>query len=260
MKAKYITSFLLLIGIILNAQTFIGTYIQQTNNKIPTKIYNSIVSSEGITQFTTTSVSKPTDENPNIERTQNENGNTIEHVSDDYMFLTPTKLPEIYKKENSNELLSRNFIITKECYIKEDLNQMTWEISDETIVHNGRNCNIATTHFRGKDWTVYFDTSIPFNVAPWKFYGLPGVVIYAVTSDNEFIFELKDFEIKEENTEIKNPFEKEKMMSWNQYTKNYKQYLKKILKWSSDPDDEPGGGKIEINNIEDLGFKEVKGN
>lgn len=87
---------------------------------------------------------------------------------------------------------------------------MTWGISEETISHNGRNCNIATTHFRRKDWTVYFDTSIPFNVAPWKFHGLPGVVIYAITSDKAFAFKLKDFKIKEENSVIKNLLKKKK--------------------------------------------------
>ena len=38
-------------------------------------------------------------------------------------------------------------------------------------------CKKATTHFRGRDYIAWFTTDIPIVAGPWKFNGLPGLVI-----------------------------------------------------------------------------------
>ena len=253
-------SFLILslVSVFINAQTFTGLYIFKINSAVPSQTYNNITSSQNKTWFVYTKFETLGDTS-NIEKIKGENGVTLENVADNYKNIIPAKSPEYYKDEQNNTLLSRNFYLTKACYIKENLEQFEWKISDETVVYNNRKCNIATTNFRGKEWTVYFDKSIPFNVAPWKFYGLPGVVIYAKTSDNMYTFELKEYKIKEENTEIKNPFEKEKFVTWDGYKTEYKDYLKRLIKkWSADSEDGNGGSIKMDNNIEDLGFTEIK--
>ncbi|WP_433628117.1 GLPGLI family protein [Chryseobacterium cucumeris] len=240
----------------VKAQTFTGIYIFKFNSAVSSQTYNNLVSSQNKTWFVETKLESLTA--PNVEKITKD-GVTIENVSDDYKNIIPTSSPEYYKDEQSNNLYSRNFYLTKACYIKENLDQFSWKISEETVNYNGKKCNVATSDFHGKKWTVYFDTSIPFNVAPWKFYGLPGVVVYAKTSDNLYVFELKEYKITGQNTDVKNPLEKEKFITWEGYKTEYKNYLKKLIKkWSADSEDGNGGSIKMGDTIEDLGFSEIK--
>lgn len=244
-------------GISIYSQTFQGLYIFKINSTVPSQTYNNLISSQNKTWFIQTKFESLSGI-PEVQKIKGENGVTVENVSDNYKNVIPAKPMEYYKDEQSNVLLSRNFYMTKDCYIKENLDQFEWKISDETIVYNDRKCNIAKTNFRGKEWTVYFDKTIPFNVAPWKFYGLPGVILFAKTSDNTYSFELKEYAIKQENTDISNPFPKEEFITWDIYTKEYKEYFKKLIKkWSAD-DEDGNRNTIKVDNtIEDLGFKEI---
>ena len=38
---------------------------------------------------------------------------------------------------------------------------------------------MATTHFRGRDWKVWFSEEIPLPLGPWKLGGLPGLILAA---------------------------------------------------------------------------------
>ncbi len=46
----------------------------------------------------------------------------------------------------------------------------------------------ATTHYGGRDWTVWFTLEIPFSVGPWKLWGLPGLVLRAEEVQGMFSF------------------------------------------------------------------------
>ncbi|CAI8865892.1 GLPGLI family protein [Chryseobacterium sp. IT-36CA2] len=253
----FILAFVLCFSI-LSSQTFTGIYIFKINSKVPTQTYNSILSSQNKTWFVETKQELLIDTSE-TKKTSSESGLTVEHISDDYKNIIMPSPPEYYKDSQTDNMLSRNFYLTKACYIKENLDQFTWKISDETVTYNGKKYNEATTEFRGKTWIVYFDPKVSFNIAPWKFYGLPGVIVYAKTTDNLYTFELKEYKIVEKNTPINNPFEKEKLITWDQYKENYKEYLKKLIKkWSADSEDGNGGSIKMDNTIEDLGFTEIK--
>lgn len=64
--------------------------------------------------------------------------------------------------------------------------KMIWKISTETKNILGFKCQKANTSFRGRDYTVWFTTEIPGNYFPWKFEGLPGVILSF--SDKEKLF------------------------------------------------------------------------
>ncbi|MCL1668789.1 GLPGLI family protein [Elizabethkingia ursingii] len=48
----------------------------------------------------------------------------------------------------------------------------------------------ATTEFGGRKWTAWFSTSLPFSDGPYKFYGLPGLILKIIDSSNNHDYEL----------------------------------------------------------------------
>ena len=64
--------------------------------------------------------------------------------------------------------------------ITEDIPTPEWAIhEDSTRNVIGFNCTMATTHFRGRDWKVWFCEEIPLPLGPWKLGGLPGLILAA---------------------------------------------------------------------------------
>ena len=49
-------------------------------------------------------------------------------------------------------------------------------------------CKKAFTDFRGRKWTVWYTLDIPNSDGPWKFCGLPGLVLKATDNDQNFDF------------------------------------------------------------------------
>lgn len=71
----------------------------------------------------------------------------------------------------------------------ENLNDFTWKISNDTIPILGYTCQKATTTFRGRNYTAWFTPDIPSNNGPWKFGGLPGLILKISDDKRNFTFE-----------------------------------------------------------------------
>lgn len=52
-----------------------------------------------------------------------------------------------------------------------------WEISNEKAKIGAYNAQKATTEFAGKKWTAWFSSELPFQDGPYKFSGLPGLIV-----------------------------------------------------------------------------------
>ena len=71
-----------------------------------------------------------------------------------------------------------DFIIADHYLYEEDLNIQEWIMTeDSTKTVLGHECQMATCRFRGRDWTAWFALDIPINDGPWKFCGLPGLIM-----------------------------------------------------------------------------------
>lgn len=70
------------------------------------------------------------------------------------------------------EHMSSEYIVTEE-----KTPVINWEIINEVRMIKGYACKKATTHFRGRDYVAWFTSDIPIVAAPWKFVGLPGLVL-----------------------------------------------------------------------------------
>ncbi|MDR3218619.1 MAG: GLPGLI family protein [Dysgonamonadaceae bacterium] len=72
---------------------------------------------------------------------------------------------------------------------EEDREFPEWIFEDETCTILEYSCQKASAHYRGRDWTVWFSTSVPLNVGPWKLGGLPGLIMKAYDSRKHYLFE-----------------------------------------------------------------------
>ncbi len=70
------------------------------------------------------------------------------------------------------EHMSSEYIVTEE-----KAPVINWKIINEIRMIKGYACKKATTHFRGRDYIAWFTADIPIVAAPWKFVGLPGLVL-----------------------------------------------------------------------------------
>ncbi len=62
-------------------------------------------------------------------------------------------------------------------YVLESNDDMKWKIDPETKKENNYNLQKATTDFGGRHWIAWFTTDIPISEGPYKFRGLPGLIL-----------------------------------------------------------------------------------
>lgn len=72
-------------------------------------------------------------------------------------------------------------------YYDEPFSEIDWQLSDSTLTILGQECNMATADYHGRQWTAWFATEIPSQDGPWKFCGLPGLILKA--ESGPFVFE-----------------------------------------------------------------------
>lgn len=96
-----------------------------------------------------------------------------------YMDKLPHKTENIYVvKSSADSILTVYDILSNEpVYYTEKFSEMSWELGDSTKNILGYECVMATTDYHGRKWTAWFTPEIPIADGPWKFRGLPGLIL-----------------------------------------------------------------------------------
>lgn len=118
-----------------------------------------------------------------------------------------------------------------EIMFKEDV-KIVWKVLTENEKVGAYNAQKATTDFGGRKWVAWFSKDIPINDGPYKFYGLPGLIVKIEDEEKDYSWELKG---------------NKKINDFDEYS-----YLEKIR---------PGGTgkKVEVNKEKfEKTFKEFK--
>lgn len=110
----------------------------------------------------------------------------------------------------------------KELLVKEDNLTWNWNLKKDMKKIGNFNCQKATIKFRGRNYIAWFTQEIPVPFGPWKFQGLPGVILEVYDTDKVFhIIATKFKTTKKANSNIK--VDKSKFKS----ALTIKQFLKK---------------------------------
>lgn len=105
----------------------------------------------------------------------------------------PTQNEEYYQYAKEKKLYTEETMVNY-YLVEEPLPEIKWTIKSDTLSFSGLHCQMATTHFKGRDYTVWFCPDLPFHSGPWKLNGLPGLILEAGDSKKEVVFKFAGFE------------------------------------------------------------------
>lgn len=75
-----------------------------------------------------------------------------------------------------------------------------WNLASDTLTVCGYLCHKATALFRGRTWTAWYTEQIPVDAGPWKFNGLPGLILKA--TDNNAYHDFEAIAVREPHTSM----------------------------------------------------------
>jgi|AntRauMFilla1563_2_1112583.scaffolds.fasta_scaffold32632_1 GLPGLI family protein len=164
----------------------------------------------------------------------------------------------VYKDFINNILYTNRVLITSRAVVDESDIEFNWDIvnSKDSITILGYSCQKAFTNFRGRTYFAYFASQLPYTDGPYKFNGLPGLILKIESTDGYYKSEALRVSIPDETSIVKNPFSGERMMSLEKYKDMYKTTLIKRLKASKSLRDEDEGPLVIKfdDKLEDIGM------
>lgn len=110
------------------------------------------------------------------------------------MVTTPKFSEKVYKfypemKVQYVERISSGFTPMNIGY--NDDTKINWKISDEKAKIGSYNTQKATADFGGRKWNAWFTSDIPLQDGPYKFHGLPGLIVKVEDDGQNYSWELK---------------------------------------------------------------------
>lgn len=113
----------------------------------------------------------------------------------------------VFKRQNSAQVSFTEKIVKDNYRYIQDIDDLNWEILPETKEVAGFVAQKAKASFSGRDYTAWFTTEIPISEGPYKFRGLPGLILEILDNKGYYTFKLTGF--KELNDEISMEFNPE---------------------------------------------------
>jgi GLPGLI family protein len=141
----------------------------------------------------------------------------------------------LVKDYQTNSILFKsNSSFVKSKVVKDSMNLIHWKIDRSVSIKiMGYDCYKATGNFRGRNYTSYYTPKIPISDGPFKFSGLPGLILKISSDDNYSIFEATKIDLNDKSALSLYPIEfKNKSILFSEYAilvkKSCKQQLKEM--------------------------------
>ena len=133
---------------------------------------------------------------------------------------------EVFQNYPSGKVTYIDIITPNTVQYEESLAPFEWELTEDTDTISSYPCMKATCIYGGRKWDAWFTEEIPVSAGPWKFAGLPGLILKVADDKGIHSFTMTSFKssdtpiLKEKNVNIqttsrdkfvkvKNDFEKE---------------------------------------------------
>ncbi|PWN65548.1 GLPGLI family protein [Chryseobacterium viscerum] len=148
-------------------------------------------------------------------------------INRDQMEGLRTNINYSIEKDKKNQKTYFKDRIGRDVYSYEEDRPLNWKIESETRKIGEYKVQKAEADFGGRKWTAWFTTDLPYQDGPYKFGGLPGLIVKVEDDKGEYSFDLmKNYKIPE-------------LPTLNQFGNTLKvkrtDYLKQQQKFISDP-------------------------
>ncbi|MCD1115615.1 GLPGLI family protein [Chryseobacterium turcicum] len=122
--------------------------------------------------------------------------------------------------------------------IVEETPVLKWQILPETQKIENYNCQKATANFGGRIWEAWFSKDLPFPDGPYKFHGLPGLIVKLEdkTKSHQFLLKgSKKLKADDHSWEYISALEKEAKNEFQGVKVSPAQYKKLFMAYKNDP-------------------------
>lgn len=100
----------------------------------------------------------------------------------------------VLKRINSSKIIYQEKIGWDLLAYEEPLTISEWKITNESQQRAGYQCQKATTTYGGRDYEAWFTFEIPLPDGPYKFNGLPGLIVELYDTQDHYHFTLVGLE------------------------------------------------------------------
>lgn len=94
------------------------------------------------------------------------------------------------EKNYADQNLNFNSRIGRDQYSYTESPQFNWKILPETVKIGDYNTQKAQMKYGGRTWNAWFTTDIPLQDGPYKFSGLPGLIVKIEDTNGNYSFDL----------------------------------------------------------------------
>ncbi len=231
---------LIFLPLIINSQNFKIKYEYEVPNGA--RIYYELKTNGEYSEFS------------NLMATESDKQNVTLYSNDKKFF--------VLKDLKDNLLISTDFLGRKRIIIKDSLNILNWQLvnnSNKTIL--GIECEMAKASFRGRNYIAYYNPNIKIQDGPWKFQGLPGLILEIYSEDDEYryqaieISKIPTFPVQKIN------YPKDNLYSWSSFKQLYINYVDNLISYFKTEKKETGfTDYYKINKPEIIHEKAQTGN
>lgn len=147
------------------------------------------------------------------------------------------KAPKQYYVSDISSEQVKNFFFTanvdsRDFFIYDQVPQPVWKIDESsTRTIAGYKCTKAVGTFRGSNITAYFAKDLPYSAGPFKFYGLPGLILDVRVDNRDYEIWKAESVVIDDKSEIsyKPKFLNKEKISLKDYVDAKEAYMNKIF-------------------------------
>lgn len=103
---------------------------------------------------------------------------------------SPVNPFELYLTRSGITVIHKTMMLGPVLRWQEDTPAFGWQLTSDTCTIMSYPCQKAVTEFRGRVWHAWFCPSLPVDSGPYKFRGLPGLILKAEDTTGTYSWEL----------------------------------------------------------------------
>lgn len=142
---------------------------------------------------------------------------------------SPNNHLKLYFRKDSNLYYINSSVNRLNYSFEDNAPEISWKLLDEEKVIDNYKAKKATTNLFGRTWEAWYTEEIPVSYGPYKFQGLPGLILDLRDSEGFFHFEPISIKVNEDDFEY--PIYKD----FSKTNSNKSEFVKYIKEYKENP-------------------------